>query len=43
MEEDNKQLNGAYELDITWEELEAQREANERKTNPPAVRPKKYI
>ena len=31
------------ELDITWEELEEQREANERKNNPKLKKIKKYI
>jgi len=30
-------------LDLTWEELEEQREVNERKNNPPKVKIKKYV
>jgi len=33
----------SYELELTWEELEEQREANERKDNPENPVIKKYV
>jgi len=33
----------SYELDLTWEQLEEQRQANKLKDNPPKQRIKKYI
>jgi len=37
-----KNEEGSYELDLTWEELEEQREVNELKSNPIPPRRKKY-